>query len=112
MVRPRGSDRSRRKEAEGSRPRDNRRVTNPPGRRPTEDPSNVEESVAAIDRVLEEMEEALRDLGASARSASQVDPTLRRLGRDLHRLRGMRSEERRVGKEVGSTWSSRWSADH
>jgi len=66
--------------------------TEPRPRQPYDDPSNVEESVAALDRVLEEMEDALRGLGSSARSASQVDPTLRqlrRLGGDLRRLRGM-----------------------
>lgn len=64
----------------------------PRASRPSEDPSTVEESVAALDRVLEEMEDALRDLGSSARSAAQVDRTLRhlrRVGGDLRRLRGM-----------------------
>ncbi|MCA9847711.1 MAG: MFS transporter [Dehalococcoidia bacterium] len=56
---------------------------------PYEDPANVAESAAALDRVIEEMEQALRDLGTSAVSASQADRTLRRIGRDLDRLRGM-----------------------
>ena len=47
----------------------------------------MEESVAALDRVLDEMEVALRDLGSNALSATQVDRTLRRLGADLRRLR-------------------------
>ncbi|MGE3961205.1 MAG: MFS transporter [Dehalococcoidia bacterium] len=54
-----------------------------------EDPSSVAESAAALDRVLDEMEQALRDLGTSALSASQADRTLRRIGQDLARLRGM-----------------------
>jgi len=61
--------------------------TEPPDRSPNDDPGNVEESAAALDRVIAEMETALRDLGSSARSASQVDRTLRRLGADLRRLR-------------------------
>ena len=60
-----------------------------PEGRPYEDPANVAESAAALDRVIEEMEQALRDLGTSALSASQADRTLRRIGRDLDRLRGM-----------------------
>ena len=62
-------------------------MTDRPERSPTDDPSNVEESVAALDRVLDEMEVALRDLGGNALSATQVDRTLRRLGADLRRLR-------------------------
>ena len=71
----------------GGVPPDNRCVTDRPERSPTDDPSNVEESVAALDRVLDEMEVALRDLGSNALSATQVDRTLRRLGADLRRLR-------------------------
>jgi len=73
--------------APGGAHRDNHSVTEPSRRSPTEDPASVEESAAALDRVIEEMEAALRDLGSSARSASQVDRTLHRLGADLRRLR-------------------------
>lgn len=61
----------------------------PQSTRAYDDPSNVAESAAALDRVIEEMEQALRDLGSSALTASQADRTLRRIGRDLDRLRGM-----------------------
>ncbi len=62
-------------------------MTDPTYRSPTDDPSSVAESAAALDRVLDEMEVALRDLGSNALSATQVDRTLRRLGADLRRLR-------------------------